>query len=137
MTHDPEVYSNPDKFDPDRFGGQDSEMTKVYDLVFGFGRRVCPGLHLAQGSLFAIVATTLATCEVLPGLDEDGREVMPTTGYENGTIPYVSNELFLGSPANLTRRACLIRMPEPYLLRLKTRSAQAASLLADASTEIE
>ncbi|KAF5309392.1 hypothetical protein D9619_012297 [Psilocybe cf. subviscida] len=115
MTHDPEVYPNPDEFDPDRFGGQDSEMSKVYDLVFGFGRRVCPGLHLAQGSLFAIVATTLATCEVLPGLDENGREVMPTTYYENGTIP----------------------MPEPYSLRLKPRSSQAASLLAEASTEIE
>ncbi|KAF5309909.1 hypothetical protein D9619_010547 [Psilocybe cf. subviscida] len=115
MTHDPEIYPNPDKFDPDRFKGQDSEMSKVYDLVFGFGRRVCPGLHLAQGSLFAIVATTLATCEVLPGLDENGREVLPTTGYENGTIP----------------------MPEPYSLRLKPRSLQAASQLAEASTEIE
>ncbi|KAF5309876.1 hypothetical protein D9619_010560 [Psilocybe cf. subviscida] len=115
MTHDPEIYPNPDKFDPDRFKGQDSEMSKVYDLVFGFGRRVCPGLHLAQATLFAIVATTLATCEVLPGRDENGREVLPTTGYENGTIP----------------------MPETYLLRLKPRSPQAASLLAEASTEIE
>ncbi|KAF5309878.1 hypothetical protein D9619_010562 [Psilocybe cf. subviscida] len=115
MTHDPEIYPNPDKFDPDRFKGQDSEMSKVYDLVFGFGRRVCPGLHLAQATLFAIVATTLATCEVLPGLDENGREVLPTTGYENGTIP----------------------MTEPYSLRMKPRSPQAASLLAEASTEIE
>jgi len=89
MTHDPDVYQNPDEFDPDRFGGQDSEMSKVYDVVFGFGRRVCPGMHLAQGSLFIIIATTLATCEVLPGLDVHGRKVMPTTGYENGTITYV------------------------------------------------
>lgn len=87
MTHDPEVYPNPEQFDPDRFGRQDSEMNKVYDLVFGFGRRACPGMHFAQGTLFAIVATTLATCDVLPGLDENGSEVIPGTGYENGTIP--------------------------------------------------
>lgn len=89
MTHDPEVYPNPDKFDPDRFGGQDSEMSKVYDIVFGFGRRVCPGLHFAQGTLFAVVATALATCEVLPGVDNEGHEVFPIAGYENGTVVYV------------------------------------------------
>ncbi|KAF5309428.1 hypothetical protein D9619_012309 [Psilocybe cf. subviscida] len=115
MMHDPEVYPNPDKFDPDRFEGQDSEMNKVYDLVFGFGRRVCPGLHLAQGTLFAIVATTLATCNVLPGLDSNGREVMPTTGYENGSIV----------------------MPEHYSMPLKPRSTHAVNLLSEASAEID
>lgn len=77
------------EFDPERYNGLDSEMVKVTDLVFGFGRRVCPGIHFAEGTLFAIIATTLATCDILPGLDENGNEVLPTYSYTPGTLTYV------------------------------------------------
>lgn len=86
MLHDPEVYSNPMEFNPERFEGLDSEMKKVTDLTFGFGRRVCPGIHFAEGTFFAIVATVLATCDILPGLDENGKEVLPKYEYTSGTI---------------------------------------------------
>ncbi|KAJ7730986.1 cytochrome P450 [Mycena maculata] len=41
MLHDPEIYTNPDEFNPDRYNDLGSEMEKVHELVFGFGRRVC------------------------------------------------------------------------------------------------
>ena len=89
MLHDPDVYPNPMDFIPERFNGDESEMMKVTDLVFGFGRRTCPGMHFAEGTLFAIIVSVLATCEVLPGLDEKGREVLPKYAYTPGTITYV------------------------------------------------
>lgn len=89
MLHDPEIYPDPMEFKPERFDGLDSEMKKVTDLAFGFGRRVCPGMHFAEGTLFAIIATALATCDILPGLDEHGKEVLPKYAYTPGTITYV------------------------------------------------
>ncbi|KAF8154861.1 putative monooxygenase [Crassisporium funariophilum] len=115
MLHDPEIYPNPMEFNPERFNNLDSEMAKVNDLAFGFGRRVCPGMHFAEGTLFAIVATTLATCHILPGLDANGKEVLPKYAYTPGTISF----------------------PEPFTLRMKPRSPQATTLLAEISTSIE
>lgn len=64
-------------FNPDRFEGSDLKMAAVYDIIFGFGRRTCPGMHFAQGTLFAVVSTVLATCNILPALDSDGKDIMP------------------------------------------------------------
>lgn len=86
MICDSEIYPDPMEFRPERFNGSEAEMDKVNDLVFGFGRRVCPGMHFAEGTLFAIIATTLATCEILPGLDANGQEVLPKYAYTPGTI---------------------------------------------------
>ena len=92
MLHDPEIYPNPMEFNPDRFKGLDSEMKKATNPIFGFGRRLCPGMHFADGTLFAIIATTLATCDILPGLDEKGNEVLPRYAYTSGTIVYVQKK---------------------------------------------
>ncbi|KAF8152982.1 cytochrome P450 [Crassisporium funariophilum] len=42
MTHDPEVYSDPFTFKPERFLGPNPEQDPR-DVCFGFGRRICPG----------------------------------------------------------------------------------------------
>jgi len=39
MTRDPEIYSNPDAFDPERFLDPVSPEMEPCDVVFGFGRR--------------------------------------------------------------------------------------------------
>ncbi|KAJ6548443.1 putative monooxygenase [Mycena capillaripes] len=86
MLHDPKVFSNPDEFDPDRYHNLDSEMDKVADLVFGFGRRVCPGKIFAEGTFFAIVATVLSTCEIVAPVDADGNNIIPNITFSSGTI---------------------------------------------------
>ncbi|KDR76422.1 hypothetical protein GALMADRAFT_444741 [Galerina marginata CBS 339.88] len=115
MLHDPEVYSNPMEFNPDRFNGLDSEMKRVTELTFGFGRRVCPGIHFGESTLFAIVATTLATSNILPGLDENGNESLPKYAYTTGSIVF----------------------PRPFSLRFKARSPHATALLSQVSPIIE
>ncbi|THU86093.1 cytochrome P450 [Dendrothele bispora CBS 962.96] len=74
MLRDPEVFNKPEIFNPSRYEGLDSEMQKVTDPTFGFGRRVCPGRYFAENTIFAIVATLLATCEILPPSDSTGKE---------------------------------------------------------------
>ena len=49
---DPEVYENPDEFDPERYYSGDAEAKGVKNfLVFGTGPHVCLGQHYAQLNL--------------------------------------------------------------------------------------
>lgn len=86
MYNDPKRFPDPCSFKPDRYNGDDTEMEIVKGLAFGFGRRVCPGKHFTDGLFFSIVTTILATCDILPGLDEHGHEVLPKVEYEPGSI---------------------------------------------------
>nr|GMC58976.1 cytochrome P450 77A2 [Ipomoea batatas] len=52
ISDDPKLWSDPEKFDPDRFlsGGEDADITGVTAvkmMPFGVGRRICPGLGMA------------------------------------------------------------------------------------------
>ncbi|KAF8192970.1 cytochrome P450 [Pholiota molesta] len=58
IFHDPELYDNPDVFNPERYlltengtkpGVDGSDLRP--NLAFGCGRRICPGIHLAQNSI--------------------------------------------------------------------------------------
>jgi hypothetical protein len=51
MSRDPRNYKDPDRFDPTRFLGSNPELDpRAY--VFGFGRRICPGVYsLLSGRL--------------------------------------------------------------------------------------
>lgn len=77
MLHDPERYEDPFAFKPERFLNAIPERKDEYpydpfSYVFGFGRRSCPGMHLAENSLLIIIATVLATCVITPTRDENG-----------------------------------------------------------------
>lgn len=53
ICRDPTVFPKPEHFDPQRWltpEGKIRDDLKVY--AFGFGRRVCPGQHLASASVF-------------------------------------------------------------------------------------
>jgi hypothetical protein len=54
--------------------------------AFGFGRRVCPGTHIAEQSLFANLATVLHTLDVMRAKDHDGMEVIPDVGVNSGVL---------------------------------------------------
>ncbi|KAI3473004.1 hypothetical protein Pfo_030087 [Paulownia fortunei] len=61
MGREPSLWSNPDSFEPERFldkkidfKGQDFEL-----IPFGSGRRICPGLPLANRMLHMTVATLI------------------------------------------------------------------------------
>ncbi|KAJ7186809.1 putative monooxygenase [Mycena filopes] len=88
MLHDPEVFPNPMEFLPERYDNQDSAMKRVTDVAFGFGRRLCPGKAFGEGTLFAIASTVLATCDITPLVDAQGKDVIPEVTYTSGSISF-------------------------------------------------
>ncbi|KAJ7176867.1 cytochrome P450 [Mycena filopes] len=58
IFHDPELYDDPEEFRPERYlltengtkpGVDGSDLRPTF--AFGVGRRICPGIHLAQNSI--------------------------------------------------------------------------------------
>jgi hypothetical protein len=60
-------------------------------LVFGVGKRICPGRHFVDATLFIVIASVLAVFNVTKANDENGREipVQVTTAVGNGIVMYV------------------------------------------------
>ncbi|KAI9124601.1 hypothetical protein K1719_004523 [Acacia pycnantha] len=61
IGEDPKLWSNPEKFDPDRFitGGEDADITGVTGvkmIPFGAGRRICPGLGMGTVHILLMMA---------------------------------------------------------------------------------
>ena len=86
MTHDDTVYTSPEVFDPDRYipvceGGR-GEPFPVGQ--FGFGRRICVGKHLAEASLWIVVASFLSTMTISKAKNDQGMEIIPEVEFTDG-----------------------------------------------------
>ncbi|KAJ8462758.1 hypothetical protein ONZ51_g10697 [Trametes cubensis] len=75
ILHDPELYPNPDAFIPERFlkdGKMNQDVFDPASIAFGAGRRVCPGRHFAEDSLFINIASMLHVFDIVPAVDARG-----------------------------------------------------------------
>ncbi|KAF5379529.1 hypothetical protein D9615_006568 [Tricholomella constricta] len=77
IMHDPVMFPFPDEFRPERFMETSDPRMKTFELPFGFGRRICPGMHLALNSLIINVSRILWAFDILPALDRESKEVKP------------------------------------------------------------
>lgn len=94
---DPARWENPGVFDPARYlsyplkAGQyvgQADPNKRDHWSFGGGRRICPGMHLAENSLFMLCAKFLWAFEPRPALNAQGVEeacAITDDSYEPGT----------------------------------------------------
>ena len=83
--NDPDTFPNPDQFRPERFLETTHPRLLDFDLPFGFGRRICPGMHLARNSLFISIARLLWGFDILPEMDTDGHPIIPDSmNYTDG-----------------------------------------------------
>ncbi|KAG6917741.1 hypothetical protein DXG01_001279 [Tephrocybe rancida] len=96
MLHDPETYSDPEIFNPSRFISTDGHEAErdVYDFIYGFGRRVCPGRVLADTSLFIMATMALAVFDISKSADKDGTIVEPILKPLSGSVRIRSPEAF-------------------------------------------
>ncbi|KAG8912689.1 hypothetical protein FRC00_003985 [Tulasnella sp. 408] len=86
IFHDPNVYENPDEFNPDRFiesefgikrEAREGDRDRRNNFAFGAGRRICPGIHLANNSLRINTVNLLWAFNFLKAKDASGKEITP------------------------------------------------------------
>ncbi|KLO18912.1 cytochrome P450 oxidoreductase OrdA-like protein [Schizopora paradoxa] len=93
FAQDPQRYKRPSEFIPerfiggDRYGGKPAE-TDVDEFTFGFGRRICPGNHLADATLFIVAAISLAVFDFKYAKDPDGQDIIPKFEFVPGTLTH-------------------------------------------------
>ncbi|KAI9272629.1 cytochrome P450 [Phascolomyces articulosus] len=81
----PDVYDNPEKFIPDRFMNRlkpmaacaHANISERDHFVFGWGRRACPGIHMAEVEIYNILVRLLAKATINPITDSNGNPVYP------------------------------------------------------------
>jgi len=88
MMHDDNVYPEPDKFLPERFMSQNGVEVSPdpRTVIYGFGRRRCPGYHLANSFLYLNVARILALFSICPEL-KDGKPSPPPLDFMSAFVP--------------------------------------------------
>ncbi|XP_014476475.1 PREDICTED: cytochrome P450 9e2-like [Dinoponera quadriceps] len=97
LHHDPKYFKEPEKFDPERFLGEQKKVTLnsgVY-LPFGLGPRMCLGVRFALMETKVLLFHMLARCDLLPcektpiplKLANDGFVMKPEGGFWLKAVP--------------------------------------------------
>ncbi|KAH9856137.1 cytochrome P450 [Lenzites betulinus] len=110
LLHDPDTYSNPFEFNPDRFLAKDGKEPEFdpRKIAFGFGRRICPGIYLAESSVLMVMAMLLSVYDIA-----------------NPTTP--AGELITAD--NVKYTAAAVSRPEPFKCTFTPRSEKAKALI--------
>lgn len=85
LNTDPKIYPEPEKFKPERFfhdtrtlyAGANGNVHNRDLFVFGWGRRICPGIYMAENELFNSITRVMARCTIEPDVDPQGNLVYP------------------------------------------------------------
>jgi cytochrome P450 len=85
MCQDPEVYPDPSLFNPERYLCSEPQQDPR-KIVFGFGRRICPGMFLAEASIFSCIVSSLAVFSIEKALNENGVPITPVHESTNGIL---------------------------------------------------
>lgn len=109
FLHDPERYANPAEFKPERYLKADDHDPEPdpQNYCFGFGRRVCPGIKLADSSLFIACVMSLAVFDISKARDDAGNVIEPIVDYSTDIVSH----------------------PTPFACYIKPRSPRAETMI--------
>jgi cytochrome P450 len=119
ITHYDKRYEDPFEFKPERYlestqrlgmSVAQSDPTLRDNFTFGAGRRICPGIHIAENSLYIVLAKVLWAFDIKAALGPDGKEEMLD----------LSDKAFGDGQ---------ISMPDPYRLRFIPKSKARADII--------
>ncbi|KAL2173069.1 cytochrome P450 [Thermothelomyces heterothallicus CBS 202.75] len=68
-------FPDPHSFQPERFLGQREYPGNLGHSAFGWGRRICPGMHLGSASVAINIARILWAFDVRPARNEKGEPI--------------------------------------------------------------
>ncbi|KAK0657820.1 cytochrome P450 [Cercophora newfieldiana] len=83
---DPKRHPDPRRFEPDRYkddfqslgdAAASPDASKRDQFTFGAGRRICPGIHVAERSLFLGVSRMIWGFDIKPAKDANGKDIIP------------------------------------------------------------
>lgn len=110
ITHDETRFPDPMSFKPERHLSATGELLEgITSPYFGFGRRKCPGVYIADQSIWASIVSCLATLRIGKGKDAAGREI--------------------DVKAEFTAGLALSVRPKPFVCAIEPRSADAERLI--------
>ncbi|CCO35411.1 O-methylsterigmatocystin oxidoreductase OS=Aspergillus flavus (strain ATCC 200026 / FGSC A1120 / NRRL 3357 / JCM 12722 / SRRC 167) GN=ordA PE=2 SV=1 [Rhizoctonia solani AG-1 IB] len=118
MLRDPNHFASPHTFNPARFLGPKAEPDPR-KYIFGFGRRVCPGLHVANNSSWVMCAGLLSVFDFQPG-PRLAAKVASLGGRDSERLYELNEPYGAGGPL-------------PFDCDLRLRDAAAVSLLENSN----
>ncbi|KAJ7577364.1 cytochrome P450 [Mycena floridula] len=110
VSREPDAEFPPEDFIPERFLPRKSTTTlpDPSTYVFGFGRRICPGRHLAENSVYVMIASLVYCFFFGPPQDAGG----------TGT-----------RPINPTWKSGLLSLVNPFECEIQPRTMEKATLI--------
>lgn len=114
INMDPQRHPEPRRFNPDRYASDtlsladsaaNPDPTKRDHFTFGAGRRICPGMHVAERSLFLGMARMLWAFNFDAPRDAQGNPILP-------------------DPDRLTQG--FVCLPEDFAVKIEPRSKERA-----------
>ncbi|CEG72390.1 hypothetical protein RMATCC62417_07956 [Rhizopus microsporus] len=102
LHSDPNNFADADKFMPERYlddtrsmyaASKGNYQTRDH-YTFGWGRRICPGIYMAEGEMFYTITKLISRCIIKPELSSTGEELYPdlqcgiNTGISITPVPF-------------------------------------------------
>ncbi|EIW84569.1 cytochrome P450 [Coniophora puteana RWD-64-598 SS2] len=85
ISRDESRFPRANEFRPERFISEDRMLSgDTVDFVFGFARRICPGRHLSDASVWAAASLLLAVFRFEKQSDEHGAEIAIEPKWSSG-----------------------------------------------------